>query len=301
MLIVFLVEVMKVYSQLLAVLGSVAIAGGLGSVIMLGRSQGVPLAEAMQPPVIEHPVMLAQTTNNPGSPDLLLLVKTSANFLAGERYQTESNMQIIGTAPGSNVVLNIQIKTTVQAPKQFRAELTFPQPDGTRSLTGVIVSDGELVWLYRPDLEQYTTLPYEKFDQSDDSFLIGMSSSLFLQIPAETRKQIAQGNLEANTNVLKELGLPPSLKGGQRTINGQKLYGYEYTDEKEGYLFRAVVEPTTATLQQLQISGKAESLDIVITEQILKRTANPEVTANMFRLTPPANAKYVDQLSIIPF
>ena len=298
MLIVFLVEAMKVYSQLLAVLGSVAIASSLGTAIVFGRSQGVPLAEAMQPPIIEHPVMLAQTTN---SPDLSLLVKTSANFLAGDRYQTESNMQIIGTAPGSNVVLNIQIKTIVQAPKQFRAELTFPQPDRTQSLTGLIVSDGKQVWLYRPDLRQYTTLPYEKFDQSDDSFLIGMSSSLFLQIPAETRKQIAQGNLEANTNVLKELGLPPSLKGGQRTIDGQKFYGYEYTDEKEGFLFQAVVEPSTATLQQLQISGKAESLDIVITEQILQRTTNPEVTANTFRFIPPSGVQQVDQLPIIPF
>ncbi|MBW4522845.1 MAG: hypothetical protein KME16_24675 [Scytolyngbya sp. HA4215-MV1] len=284
---------MKVYSQLLAALGGLAITGGLWATIAVGRSQVIPLAQAMQPPV-----MLAQAM---GSPDLPLLVKTSAHFLAGDRYETKSKMQIIGTSPGSNVVLNMLLRTIVQAPHQFRAELTFSQPDGASSLSSLIVSDGKQVWLYRPDLKQYSKLSLEKFDQSDDSFLIGMSSSLFLQIPSETRKEIAEGNLEANADALKQLGLPLSLKGGQRTVNGQKFYGYEYADEKEGYLFSALVEPTTATLQQLQISGKAESLDIVITEQILQRTANPEVTATTFRFTPPSGVKQVDTLPIIPF
>jgi outer membrane lipoprotein-sorting protein len=257
-----------------------------------------------------YPAVLDSTARSPLVPrmvsqldskvDLALLAKASAAFLQSDRYQTESEIQVQATSGGTEVTSNAKAITTVQSPSQFRSEITFAQPKATAKIGSTVISDGKQVWMYRPDLKQYAVMPVKNFDDSDDNYWIGMSSLWFLQIPAEVRKPIAAGAL-ADPKVQKEMGLSNDLPltGSKQTVNGQEFYVYEYTD-KDGFAIRTFVEPATANLKQVVVTGKSEGYNVVITERILRRTPMPPTTASTFKFSPPKGAKLVKSLSIGP-
>lgn len=234
--------------------------------------------------------------------DLPLLVKTGTAFFQSDRYQTESQMEVKGGNQGSEFTFHTQIKTIVQSGRKFRAEIAFTRPGEPAKPASLLISNGQQVWIYRPDLHQYAVTSYKAFENSDDSFLIGLSSSLFMVLPEDARQQVAQGQL-SNTQVLQEMGLANNklLKGDKRTIEAETLYVYKYTDTKAGLTYSAFVQPETATLQQLQIAGKSQGLDILIAEKILSRSANPAITQQTFTFSPPQGSKQVKSLSLSPF
>lgn len=243
------------------------------------------------------PKLLSQIGDNI---DLSLLAKASAAFLQSDRYRTESEIQVKATSNSTSLTSTAKVNTLVQSPNQFRAEITFPDSKNPNQPDSIVVSDGKQVWISRPDLKQYAIIPYEKFGQVDDNYWIGMSSLWFLEIPPETRKTLAQGAL-SDPKVQKDLGLSENLavKGTTQTIDGQELYGYEYID-KEDFSIRAFVDPKTALLQQIVLSGQSAGFDIVITERILRRVADPTVTRLTFQPPPRSGAKQVKTLAIGP-
>lgn len=242
--------------------------------------------------------LLSQTTT---TPDLSLLSRASVAFVQSDRYQTDSIMEVTGTTTEQTFKAGVQATTIVQSPKQFRAEIAYNRPDQTGLVNILVVGDGQQVWIYRADTQQYTVKSYAAFEQLDDSYFIGISSLLFLQLPPADRQVIAQGVL-ADSQVIQDLGLlsNPAFKGGPQLVNNQPLYAYEFTDAQEGFILNAFVDPITGILKQLRISGQSEQVDYAITETIRRRTANPLVTANTFRFTPPVGARRVESVAIGP-
>lgn len=251
-----------------------------------------------------QPALVQTTPSKPQlstQPDLSLLTQTANSFLQSDRIQTESTTQLSGKQAGVSFTVEMQAKTIVQTPNKFRAEVTSTPIGGARPTKSLVVSDGKQVWIYRADAKQYTVMPYAKFDQLDDSYTVGMSSLLFLAIAPDLRPLIAQGAL-SNASLQKEISsaVDSSVKGGIRTLESQPFYVFEYTDAKEGSTYSAFVEPKTGVLKQIQLTGKTQSLDFSVTEKILRRVANPSVTANTFKFTPPSTAKRVKSLEVVP-
>ncbi|NJP08644.1 MAG: DUF2092 domain-containing protein [Leptolyngbyaceae cyanobacterium RU_5_1] len=243
------------------------------------------------------PKLISQLNSKP---NLSLLARASAVFVQSDRYQTESEMQIKAVSVHTTVTSSARTTTLVLSPHQFRAEIVFSQSGSATPSKSVVVSDGKQVWMYRPDLKQYKVVPYKAFDDADDNYWIGLSSLWFLEISPEVRKPIAEGAL-GNPTVLRELGVSDSqlLKGGTQTVDGQAVYTYEFTD-KDGFTIGAVIEPKTAVLKQIRLTGKSDGYNVDIIERILRRTANPAIAANTFKFTPPADAKEVKTLAIGP-
>ncbi|MBL1178095.1 LolA family protein [Pantanalinema sp. GBBB05] len=257
-----------------------------------GQSQAV----SWQPPT------LAQSpSQNPASPDLSLLARASMAFVQSDRYQTDSIMEVTGTTSDQTFKAGVQATTIVQSPKQFRAEIAYNQPDKAGLVNILVVGDGQQVWIYRADTQQYTVKSYEDFEQLDDSYFIGISSLLFMQLPPADRQVIAQGAL-ADSQVVQDLGLlsNPNFKGAPQWVNNQSLYAYEFLNAQDGFTLDAFVDPTTADLKQLRISGQDQQVDYAITETIRRRTANPFVTDSTFRFTPPVGARRVESVAIGP-
>lgn len=234
--------------------------------------------------------------------DISLLAKTITAFLQSDRYQTESQILVSAKNQGLDVTTYAQVKTIAQSDGKFRSEITFTREGEQPKPPTLVISDGKQVSIYKPDSKQYAVTSYNNFGKSDDYFLIGMSSSLFLQIPSDARKILARGQL-SDKEILQQIGLTVNsdLKADQRTVEGESFYVYNYTATKEGLTFSGFVQPQTATLKQLQISGKSQGLDILIAEKIRNRTANPAVTPQTFTFSPPQGAKKVKSLSISPF
>ncbi len=250
----------------------------------------------LQPAKAMPPTLLSQLNSKL---NLSLLAKATAAFVQSDRYRTESEIRVKASSGSTDVTSLATVTTLVQAPNQFRAEIAFPSDSG-KEVKSIVISDGKQVWMYRPDLKQYAVTSFTKFDDLDDYFWIGMSSYWYLTVPADVRKPIAGGAL-ADPQVLKELGMTETspLKGSSQTLDGRSLYSYEFTD-KEGFTISALVEPTTAELKQIRLTGKAEGFNIDIAERILSRTANPAIAPSTFKFTPPSGAKLVKSVAISP-
>ncbi len=242
------------------------------------------------------PTLLSQLSSKL---DLALLAKASSVFVQSDLYRTESEIRVKASSGGTDVTSFAKVTTLVQAPNQFRAEIIFPSDPG-KEVKSIVISDGKRVWMYRSDLKQYAVTPYEKFDELEDYYWIGMSSYWYLTVPSDVRKPIANGAL-ADPQVLKELGINETspLKGTRQTLDGRSLYSYEFTDEA-GFTITAFIEPTTAELKQIRLTGKSDGFNVDIAERILSRTPNPAITADTFKFTPPLGAKLVKSVEIGP-
>jgi len=195
------------------------------------------------------------------------------------------------------------VKTTVKSPKQFRSEITFPASNGAVTKKYIVVSNGEQVWIYRSDLKQYAVKTYEAFEKSNDDFIIGMSSALYLKI-APSFKGITTVLRDKNlADVLEEMlsSRNLALKGGVRTIDSKIYHFYEFTQPKDGFTFNALVESETVKLEQIQILGKSQGMDIALKEKIIRRIENPTLEADTFSFAPPEGTTKVDSLPIQPY
>lgn len=244
---------------------------------------------------------LTQSVPSTPKPDLTLLTAATANFFKGEVLQTESSTEIISTGQGTNIKVQFQSKTIVQSPNRFRSEITL-LPTGKQPRSAIVVSDGQRVFIYRPDLNQYLTVSYQQFDRRDDSYGIGMSSVLYLILAPELKPLAAQGALTDRTVQAQLRAMTPAnLSGRARSINGKNLYVYEYGDRQKNFSYEAVIDPMDTTLKQLQIKGSVQGVNITITETIQRRSPLSTIGANLFRFAPPRTAKAVKTLEIIPF
>jgi outer membrane lipoprotein-sorting protein len=292
----------KWISQVITILGATVVFSALPPVAKAQLSQTV---QGQSQPSIDNTT--APEANSPLSnqPDLALLAKTVANFVKSERYQTESEVQLNATSSGTAVRSSAQVKTLAQSPQQFRSEITFGASGSSGGRKYLVVSNGKQVWIYRPDLKQYAVSDYASFNKSDNSFLIGMSSSLFLEIAPEFKSMRVQGSISDQNirEVLAEMlrSEKTDLKGGLRSLEGRDYYVYEYTDPKEGYTINALVAPDQATVEQIRIVSQSEGVDVVINEKILRRVENPAIAPDTFNFSPPQGAKKVKSISLEPF
>jgi outer membrane lipoprotein-sorting protein len=232
------------------------------------------------------------------------LAKVVTNFFKSDRYQTESEFRLSAMAPGISYTSSVQLRAITQLPNKFRIELTFAQPNPVTEPSYLMVSDGEQVWLYRPSSKEYAIMSYEEFKRWNDSFFMGLSTQAFLEVPPEFQATLAQNPVSGNTLVEMFQGLLSNdipLAGGQRNLQGQDYYVYQYTDAGQGYTFSALVEPTTATVEQFEIAGTSEGMDVTMEEKILRRTDNPAIAADTFTFVPPQGSTKVESFSIEPY
>ncbi|BAB75238.1 LolA family protein [Anabaena sp. FACHB-709] len=247
---------------------------------------------------LNHATSISQATE---PLDLSLLAKSVTNLLQSDRYQTDSQIEFKVGSKGTETTIYLKSKMITQSGKKFRAEVAYTKPGEAAKTGNLVISDGKQVWIYRSDLQQYSVTSYQDFKDSSDWILIGISSFVFLDFPEEDRKVVVDGNL-SDKNVLTYLGLASNgeLKGETRTFDGQTAYVYDYKDPKDGFTLSAFVNPETASLSQVQLAGKSDDLDILLTEKILSKTVNPVINANTFRFLPPRGTQRVKTLSISP-
>lgn len=267
----------------------------------IGYSNAVP-THSQAPASLSIASSSKPATATPSQLDLPLLIKTGESFFKGNNYQTVSEMQLRGAKQGTDVTFYIQAKTTVNSTNQFRSEIAFTQDGKPSKESAIVVSDGKQVYIYRPDLKQYSVISSQAFNKSDDSFLIGLSSSFFLEFANNMGKYIASGAL-SQPEVIKEISTAANqaIQGETRDIEGKQTYVYSFNDPKQGYTISAFVNPQLANLEQMQIVGKDDGFDIAIIEKIQQRTEVKNLAPQTFKFTPPKGTKKVKSLSISPF
>jgi outer membrane lipoprotein-sorting protein len=238
--------------------------------------------------------------------NLKLFLRAFRDFGQGNATKITSKLLLLATTQGVTMDINIQIQAIAQKPNQFRTDIIFGAENSASKRRYQLVSDGKTVWVYRPDTQEYSVQTYAEFDKSSDSFLKGVSSSVFLTLPADLKSSFSDENLAMIASdptlvasLYREMKI--QFKGYQKDKAGKNFAVYSMGESKSLEQVNLWIEPQTATLQQFQISAQDKGLDIKIQEIIINRIANPKIEPNTFQFIVPKGAKRLKTISISPF
>ncbi len=233
------------------------------------------------------------------APDLMMLGKAASAFWRTNRAQTESQVIMTLRDKDNEIKVYFKVKIIAETGNKFRLELVLNKPTGEQKATYTVISDGKQVWTYSPDKRQYAQTTYAKFQDDASPFVIGASSMLFLSIPESDRKQMI-AELASNPNSLAVLSKDDltGVQGGKRLVDGQDLYVFSYNEKKEKWNISGFFQPETGIIKQVEIAGKVEGMEFVMTEKIISRNSQPIVDSKTFKFLPPKGAKKVKALSI---
>lgn len=248
-------------------------------------------------------VFQTKPRSNSRSEDFALLFKAVDKALTAPAFQTESLTEIKGfqkIKDSQDSVVNIQCRVTiqfrtqaiVQYPNRFRLEVRVGTETTPRS---TIVSDGQTVSIYRSDLKQFTTMSYAEFDQRSGTFVVSLSSALYMRFAPMLKKSGGVDSLAISI-------LPDTKMTTEQTNNGN-LVVYTHTNQ-QGDTAALAVNPIDALIKQVRTSGSSDGsfgrFDSAMTETIQRQTINPTIPANTFQFTPPKDAERVNSISLSP-
>jgi outer membrane lipoprotein-sorting protein len=234
-----------------------------------------------------------------------LLIKVFKNYFGGDRAQssTTTKLEVKSGVLSFQAVVNHQ--TSIESSQRFRSEIEYISNDNANSRKYLVVSDGRILWVYRPDAKQFAILPKQEFGKNPLSLLnVDLLSAVFLMRPPNIQQMLKE--LDDNAEISKALAKLEAA-GNEIDAQGNILQAYKMTGETipeaKAYNFEArlLVDPTTETLKQIHFSGKQKGFQIKISETILERSAPKTFEPKTFSFYPPIGAKRVPKLSVIPW
>jgi outer membrane lipoprotein-sorting protein len=245
-------------------------------------------------------------SKNTDAENLSLFLRAFRDFGQGKATKTTSKLTLRATTQGATVETTAQIQAIAQKPNQFRAEIIFGSENTSSARRYQVISDGKTVWIYRPNTQEYAVQTYAEFDKSEDSFLLGATSNLFLTLPTDLATSFSDENLAMMTSdptlvasLYKEM--KTQFKGYQKNEAGKNFAVYAMGEAKSPYQINLWVEPQAISIQQFHMSGQEKDLTFNMREVIVDRVANPKIEPNTFRFIAPKAAKRLKTLSISPF
>jgi outer membrane lipoprotein-sorting protein len=243
-------------------------------------------AQPITPPPTENNNSPNRSNNEP---DLETLATALEKFFLQQNYQTESQTSLtfsFASSSESTVTMTSQTKIISVAPNKFRAELNFSPIDGSsQTKKYLVVSNGETVWIYRPDLKQYSTSTYEKFNASTQVLWLGLFSILGNPTQADI-EEIKQNN---------------NLKKSVAQVDGKDHFFYEYSNQEDQTATIMIVSPENRELKELRIVTKEQNMDVLMQEKYTSRIQYTVGDRNLFNFMPSQDTKQVSDLEIDPF
>jgi outer membrane lipoprotein-sorting protein len=207
------------------------------------------------------------------------------------------------TMEGSKVDIINKNKTMIVLPNQFRSEIEY----GDKKY--LVVSDGKTTWIYDQKRNEYAAMGAEQFQASEDSILVGLSSSFLLEIVRslltnQENESINQAELlQSIINFFTENYKDEGFIFTQTNLakDGQDYLLYHYKSDAEKMEFILWVDTKTETLKKLQVLGGDREIAVEITENIIEQNFNLITGNNTFRFIPTRWMNKIDTLSLEPF
>jgi len=233
------------------------------------------------------------------------LIQATSKLLGQQSYKIESVAELMGNISDRQLTANAEIQTLVAAPNKVNTKITFD-----RDRQYQIIADGERVWIYDVEANQYSVSQYQQFVRSDAALNLGTLANLYLRTLDKVNS-----NKIASRAIAK---LPPDRLIGyfQRlanidlqnmTIRNEQLEGtaysiYDINATDNSYEVTAYVSPVTSNIDRIDLIGQKDGLDLLLVEQITNQTIPESISADTFSFIPPDDAKQVElQIEINPF
>jgi outer membrane lipoprotein-sorting protein len=231
-----------------------------------------------------------------------LLKQALSTFFQATVFQVKSSLTIQAQSENQKLEVKSQNTTLTVLPRRFVSEIHL----GSQQY--FITSDGIKVWIYHRNNDEYTEMGFDEFQDSDDSFLIGLSSSFLLEIvrslqPDQITTPIDQPKLlEAILAFFTEDYRQEDLELTQTNISveNQDYSLYHYKNKSGDLELVLWINTQTETMTKLQIIGRDQGTQVDIQENIIQQTFNPTVDENSFRFRPSPALKKVETLPLEP-
>ncbi|BFM41143.1 hypothetical protein OLK001_30690 [Synechocystis sp. LKSZ1] len=229
-----------------------------------------------------------------------LLRTALAKFFQTTAFRTESTISITATTAQVNVNLQSQTETLTVLPRNFHSRLEL----GNKNYE--IISNGQQVWVLDLAKKEYAILSFQQFQDSDDSFLIGLGTSFLLEMADSNitdRGTNPQDWLSSVIDFFTVNYVQEGLTLSQSQVSQQGLtYSlYQYQLPQENLTLVLWIDEQSQTLAKLQILGQEEGMAINIEETIHRQQVNPVIPRDAFQFRPPAQFTQVEELPLDPF
>jgi len=253
-------------------------------------------------PVLTLPLPAIAAVQQPTELNLTLLEKALTHFFQATTFQVESQVTINAQGDQFKVDIDNHTSTLTVLPRRFVSEIKL----GTQQY--FITSDGQTVWIYHRNRDRYREMSFEAFQDSEDSFFIGLASSFLLEIvrslqeeqgPTLDQPQLLSAILQFFTRDYRTAGL--SLSQDTLTQEGVDYTRYAYKTNGEDLSLVLWIDNQAQTLKKLQLLGSEQEIKINVQETILKQTFNPVVDEKAFQFQPSPALKKVEDLPLEPF
>jgi len=253
-------------------------------------------------PVLTLPLPAIAAVQQPTELNLTLLEKALTHFFQATTFQVESQVTINAQGDQFKVDIDNHTSTLTVLPRRFVSEIKL----GTQQY--FITSDGQTVWIYHRNRDRYREMSFEAFQDSEDSFFIGLASSFLLEIvrslqeeqgPTLDQSQLLSAILQFFTRDYRIAGL--SLSQDTLTQEGVDYTRYAYKTNGEDLSLVLWIDNQAQTLKKLQLLGSEQEIKINVQETILKQTFNPVVDEKAFQFQPSPALKKVEDLPLEPF
>ncbi len=235
----------------------------------------------------------------------LALLKKAIDAVQKYPIALSSDLQIKAVANGAVMTISETVSATGQfgqatnAPGKFRSNIVLLDEDGKSAAAKFeVVSDGRVVSTYRPGTKEYAEQALGVFRKDFAVPTLGIVAGLIASgdpwggddSPADA------AGVEAFLGILKTGGL--ILESGDGG-NGRRLFVMRSADEKTNlFRVRMTVEPAAASFTGMELQTRAGDWKITITETVRSLAKMPPTTIAPF--APPADAKKVDKVSVLP-
>ena len=239
------------------------------------------------------------------SPADLTLLKQSLALLASPGpLQSTSTMQMSGSKQGISFTFREQVSIIAKQPGKFRAEITQYSADNSPQMHLLVISDGQNVSTYRPGTNQYSVRSSKSFhDANDDMTALGLAiGGFFLGEGHDLAVGLQNITKDTTPLTLKELA-KNGVVATQRTegVDGEDDYVYRLALVNQGITYRFVINPHTAVLRQIELSGKQNGVTMAFRETIATLGKPGSIAKTAFQFVPPAGAAKIAALSVDPF
>ena len=236
--------------------------------------------------------------------DLTLLRQSLALLASTGPLQSTSTMQMSGSKQGISFTFREQVSIIAKQPGKFRAEITQYAADNSPQAHLLVVSDGLKVWTYRPGTNQYSVRSSKSFhDANDDMTALGLAmGGFFLGEGHDLAVGLQNITKDTTPLTLKELA-KNGVVATQRTegVDGEDDYVYRLALVNQGITYRFVINPHTAVLRQIELSGKQNGVTMAFRETIATLGKPGSIAKTAFRFVPPAGAVKIAAISVDPF
>ncbi len=236
--------------------------------------------------------------------DLLPLKKALASLAGTAPLQSHTTIRMTGTRAGVSVMLREDIQIVCRYPNRFHAVLTQYDSSGGPQEKLIVVSNGTLVWTYRPGLAEYSVTSLAAWKKADNDiptlglviggFYLGAGRPLVQGVHSVTPANSAQVQ-----TVLQQMEV--SLSREVKSAGGQDDYVYSLTLEKQNLAYQFYVGSQTNALARVDMTGTQNDIQFSYREDITRISPAPTSSASTFIFAPPPGAIKTAAVSVNPF